>query len=83
MLQSGFLGMRDRERPTDEEIAGPLYVIVLGSCACLLISCILGYVINLCRGARGTDAIPYYNWVASTMSISDYQLKPNPRPEGM
>jgi len=38
---------------------------------------------ELCRGARGTDAIPYYNWAMSTLSISDYQLKPNPRPQGM
>ena len=47
------------------------------------LACVLGYLVNLCRGMRGTDAVPYYNFFLASLSISDYQLKPNPRPQEM
>ena len=66
-----------------QDLTRPLFVVVIAGCGILILTCVLGYLVNLCRGARGTDAIPYYNWAMSTLSISDYQLKPNPRPQGM
>ena len=50
---------------------------------CLVASVVLGYFVNLCRGYRGLHAVPYYTYLASSFSISDYQLKPNPRPADM
>ena len=71
------------EVPATEELTGPLYIVVFAACGILLFSFVFGYIFNLCRGLRGTDAIPYYNLFLSQLSISDYQLKPNPRPQEM
>ena len=71
------------EIPTTSELTWPLYIVVIAGLGILVSTCVLGYVVNIARGVRGTDAIPYYTYMASTMSISDYQLKPNPRPQDM
>ena len=36
-------------------------------------------------GLRGTSAVPFYRYVATSLSHSEYQLKPNPnhRPQQM
>ena len=77
MLTSGFL---DPENTSRAELSGPLYVIVFGACGCLLLTCVLGYILNLCKGKRGTSAIPFFDYMFSWFSMSDYTLKPNPKP---
>jgi hypothetical protein len=81
MLADGLPGfMHFQDGPTSQELTGPLYIVVFGFCAILLLTFILGYIVNLCRGVRGAHAIPFYTFIMSAFAISDYQLKPNPRP---
>lgn len=39
--------------------------------------CAAGYVFNLCNGKRGMHAIPFFRYFATSLSYSDYQLKPS------
>ena len=57
--------------------------MAIGAVVMLLLTCVIGYLLNLCLGARGTAAIPFYRYLSSSLSYSDYQLKPGPNPHGM
>ena len=80
MLSAGFLGSPGQFNPSELELTSPLFLVTMSGAAILVATCLLGYCINVCRGLRGLDAVPYYTYLTSTMSISDYILKPNPRP---
>jgi len=58
----------------------PLAMIASCAVAVLVLFCCISFCCNLREGHRGTQAIPLYRYLSSTMSYSDYQLKPNPNP---
>ena len=49
--------------------------VVLVGMALLLTVCCTGYIFNLCRGARGPAAIPFFGYAVSSLALSDYQLQ--------
>lgn len=63
-----------------EDVSGPFSIFLLCAVALLLFSCILIYVLNICRGQRGLNAVPFFRYFAASIAYSDYQLKPNPMP---
>ena len=73
------------DQPVDGSLTvfRPLSIMIIGVMVILLVTCALGYLLNLLQGFRGTAAIPFYRYLSASMSYSDYQLKPNPNPHGM
>ena len=61
-------------------LSAPLYFVTLAFVILFNVTCLLGYVFNLCRGRRGLAAVPLYRLFTSQMAYSDYTLKPNPMP---
>jgi len=57
----------------------PLSIVAISTVGLLLLVCVLGYCFNLCKGVRGTAAIPMYAWMSDSLSYSDYQLKRPPQ----